>query len=377
MKKNLLIGICALSIAAQTSATVITVSNNPNSPGQYTDLQTAADAASNGDTLLIAGSATSYGSLTVNDKEIHVVGVGYEPNKQFPLSTSVQNITLGVAGSGSGAHNSTIEGLLITGDVTIGGTASEPLQNITVRRCKRQDGNWGIGIGEVDGVFIYNNLLVKGYYGKSISFGFLSQVTVGRNVFIENNIITGQVSISSTANAGIVIVKNNLITRGPGGGGANFGVPGTVDVANYCTVANNIYASGAQQIISGSYGIFSHNLAFDNSNADFIASGTNSASNNLDDVDPMFVLYQAGAGNYLTNDYHLQPGSPAIGAGLNGEDLGIYGGNYPWPDGGASGSGWMYTQEPQFPQVNQMTIQNPIVPVNGTLSVTSKGIVND
>lgn len=375
MKKKLLIGICALGIAAQTSATVITVSNNPNSPGQYTDLQAAADAASNGDTLLVAGSATSYGNLTVNDKEIHLVGVGYEPNKQFPLSTSVQNITLGVAGSG--AHNSTIEGLLITGDVTIGGTASEPLQNITIKRCKREDGNWGISIGEVDGVFVYNNLLIKGYYGMSISNGFLSQVTVGRNIFIENNIITGGVSMYSTANAGAVIVRNNLFTLGPGGGGANVGVPGTVTTANYCTVANNIYASGAQQNISGSYGIFTHNLAFDNSNADFIASGTNSASNNLDDVDPMFVLYQSGVANYLTNDYHLQPGSPAIGAGLNGEDLGIYGGNYPWPDGGASGSGWMYKQEPQFPQVNQMTIQNPIVPVNGTLSVTSKGIVND
>jgi hypothetical protein len=54
---TLIVGIFSLS----SMATVHTVSNNPNSPGEYNNLQTAIDAATNGDTLYVHGSPTSYG----------------------------------------------------------------------------------------------------------------------------------------------------------------------------------------------------------------------------------------------------------------------------------------------------------------------------
>ena len=51
---TLLVATCA------TFAATITVSNNFNSPAQYTDIQEAVDAAASGDTILIAGSPTTY-----------------------------------------------------------------------------------------------------------------------------------------------------------------------------------------------------------------------------------------------------------------------------------------------------------------------------
>jgi hypothetical protein len=47
---TLIVGIFSLS----SMATVHTVSNNPGSPGEYNNLQTAIDAATNGDTSVRA-----------------------------------------------------------------------------------------------------------------------------------------------------------------------------------------------------------------------------------------------------------------------------------------------------------------------------------
>ncbi|MCB0754370.1 MAG: hypothetical protein H6601_12355 [Flavobacteriales bacterium] len=384
MKKNLLIGICALSIAAQTSATVITVSNNPNSPGQYTSLQAAADAASNGDTLLIAGSGTSYGGVNNFSKQLHFVGVGYGPNKDFQLKTETGPIQLGVVDANENASGSTIEGILFHG-LNLIGTATVPLENITVKRCESSgaypSSDQMFRMEYVENIFIYNNVLRNCYYygnfnGSLFNTVYASMLLVDNstcdNIFVENNLI-GAIKGGVKA-GGTFIVRNNIFLRDNGNMIWAF-----LDAAN-ASIANNIIAH-VQGVGSASYCSYTNNLAFDNTNTgnNFPSGGTNTSVNNQDGVDPLFVNYTSG--QYITNawnfDFHLQPGSPAIGAGLNGEDLGIYGGNYPWPDGGASGSGWMYRQEPQFPQVNQMTIQNPVVPVNGTLSVTSKGIVND
>ena len=53
--------IALLSAAAGlANAAVLTVDNNPASVAMYTTLQAAVDAAATGDTILIAGSASSY-----------------------------------------------------------------------------------------------------------------------------------------------------------------------------------------------------------------------------------------------------------------------------------------------------------------------------
>jgi hypothetical protein len=55
---------------------VRTVSNNPDIPAQYNSLQATIDAASAGDTILVAGSASSYGNITIG-KKLVVYGAGY------------------------------------------------------------------------------------------------------------------------------------------------------------------------------------------------------------------------------------------------------------------------------------------------------------
>ncbi|MFT6855955.1 MAG: hypothetical protein ACJA0X_001932, partial [Cyclobacteriaceae bacterium] len=94
-----------LSYAAQ-----YTVSKDPNRVAQYTDLQLAIDDAANGDTILVYGATTAYGSINVY-KPLVLIGEGYNPNNG--LVTTISTLTLSRFNSTLSASGSTILGLNI------------------------------------------------------------------------------------------------------------------------------------------------------------------------------------------------------------------------------------------------------------------------
>src|SRR5690348_8515351 len=102
MKRKLLLTVLAYMLAQGTYATVITVDNNANSPGQYSSLQSAINAASAGDTLYVSGSTSSYGNFTLN-KRLTLIGTGYNPIKQIPMVSSLGTMTFDSVLSVSGA----------------------------------------------------------------------------------------------------------------------------------------------------------------------------------------------------------------------------------------------------------------------------------
>lgn len=356
-KLTALLTLC-LAAAFSTQAGIITVSNNSNSPGQFTDLQDAIDAAAAGDTILVAGSPTSYGNGNVY-KELHIIGAGYKPNKQVPNPTTLATVTFGAQSDGLGGYNtasgSSIEGCIV--GITIYGSSGYFTSNITVKRC-------------------------------DVTFNFYYYF---HNIRIFNNVIGGVSRVSSASpNWGGVDISNNIIKSnismiGSTGAYENdpwtvrnniFITPNYVLSSNYnAVITNNIFYKASPYSTSNTYCVFSNNLSFDSSNNTFPVTGTNSGGNNQENVDPDFVAVSSSYFNH-THDYHLNPGSPAINAGSDGTDIGIYGGSYPWPDGGASQSGYMYAQEPQVPQVNQMNVVNAAVPLNGSINVEVRGIIN-
>ncbi len=85
--KNLAYILLILSVSLTGNATILTVNNNNPSPGQYSDLQVAIDAANVGDTLLIHRSATTYGNATIT-KKLVLIGEGVLTNKA-PLTTDI------------------------------------------------------------------------------------------------------------------------------------------------------------------------------------------------------------------------------------------------------------------------------------------------
>jgi hypothetical protein len=108
-----------------------------------------------------------------------------------------------------------------------------------------------------------------------------------------------------------------------------------------------------------------------------LRSNENTDSGNLVNVDPQFENVTNLDNFNFTFNYRLKTGSPARNAATNGTDLGIYAAPYPFPSGGAPGSGFDTSALPPIPQVTEMTIQNATVQPGAPLNVNVKARVNN
>lgn len=358
-KKNLLLCL-AIGLGLTTQAATLTVDNKPNNPAQYNSIAAAAAAASAGDTILIAGSATSYTSVTI-DKRLHLVGAGIKPNK-FPNSaTTAANITF-TSTSSSSADGSSIQGISASNIILGNTTLSDTIRNITISRCAasiRLDRS-------VYDILIYNNILGQ----IASNYSDYENILVLNNIFQRNG---SNINIGQSAAAGSILIQNNLfITASVPSGTSVNAITGLRNGA----VTNNVFF-GLEPTDANTINCnFTYNLSFGGTDPNFVVGANSSQSNNLVNQSPLFI----DATDFSfddTDDYNYPASSPLSGSASNSGDIGIYGGTYPWPEGGLSGSGFMYAQEPQYPQTNQIQINTISIPQNGTLNVVVRGIKND
>lgn len=351
----------SLGTIFSSDATIHTVDNNPNAPGGvFNSIQLAIDASSNGDSIYVVGSASLYAPFSAA-KEIHLFGAGYNPDKQNPYSSVISGYSsfiVTVAGTiiTGDASGSTIEGVDINNLSLAGYSATFKLSNITISRCRNYNNN--INLASYLSDININNNIIKSIYGGQNS----------TNIIIANNIISQFQGFGSYINSGTFLCSNNIFA--PVTGSANFA---NIDNTIF---ANNIFYFYSPNSSTNEYCTFNNNISYGSANDAFNISGTNSGGGNFESVDPLFTSFAGPYGYTPTDDYHLQPSSLGINAGTDGTDIGIYGGAYPWPDGGISGGGFMYSQEADIPQTNQMNVQNAVVPLNGTLNISVKGITN-
>jgi hypothetical protein len=311
-------------------ATVITVSNTPNSPAQFTDLQTAINAATAGDTLYVSGSSTNYGDIVI-DKQLVLMGTGFNPQKEFPFVSSFGQIDFQMGSSGS-----IISGFNFSNNVNGAGA-----NNIQIRRCTFQ-------VIYVTGT---NWLIENNFVNSSIQCGN------SFNLVINNNFISGQINNSSLPN---FILSNNLFFTAGGGILLN-----SITNAN---IVNNIFYGAHTGGVSNS--VFNNNLTF-NSLQNTLPYGTNTGSGNIANQDPQFTTIQTL--NYTFSafdDYRLLSTSPGHNAGTDGTDIGPFGGSSPFPSSPIGG-------EPKIPQVKNMNLSNTTYPLNGNINLNVKGKKQD
>ncbi len=333
MKTTLLLLASLFTVAA--NATVYTVSNEPGHPAQYTDLQAAHDAAASGDTLYVTPSATNYGSLYVSHA-ITVIGGGYG---NAGANSMISGIYCQDGSSGSNFIGLDVSGLYPTYD-------SEN-SSILIERCR---------VSSISYNYYYyalNGLIVKHSVVNSIQMS-----SDWSNVLITNNLITGQISSSSSPS---VLISNNVFTNN--GGYALYNV-------QYAVVSNNIFYGSAPS--TDGYGVencaFNNNLSFGSSDDDLPPTGSNVGSGNFVGMDPLFVNVPDYQG-LPTYDYHLQAGSPGHNAGTDGMDIGLYGGSAPLAvalDG-----------VPRLPLVTQFNLLNSSIGQGGSINVQVQGSKHD
>jgi len=279
---------------------VITVDRNPGAVAMFTNMTDAYAAAVDGDTILVAGSATIYGSLDCY-KELHFIGNGY------------------MLGS--------------TGNDIPGVNRNATTLNIDFKENVSQ------GFGDS------SNSSVTGMAGGFGSDAMVTGVVVDKclNVTNQNWIFDGTVTITRC------YFRNNLIRLNASGSSISNSRVSNLELKQANTSADHCIIGSTIQTVVGSS--VSNTIFWFDKTSDMDADGNFTYCVN---IGPAGIV-PAGIGNdtgvhllseffvnpsedpTIDNYYMLKEGSPGSGTGQGGADMGIFGGSKPYVLSGVPG----------------------------------------
>ena len=361
----LLLAFFAASIS--TFATIRTVNNNLNGPGQFTAIQTAIDNSNSGDTIYVASSPANYTDPADNifqvTKKLTFIGVGMRPGEKK------ENQALSRIGSRfdiatTDANGSSWIGFYFAG-VGSALNVSGGVSNCQVLR------NWfdasstylGFNSASFSGWLIANN-----FFGMSCGPGINLNNNTVTNFIIQNNVFAegsgcgvsnGIAPIQNFSNSANCIVSNNLF-YGQQGVGVGNNDQAFINCTNLI-VENNIFHTMSPNGLSNS--VTNNNITF-GTVQDALPYGTNSGANNQANVDPQLTTFSVSS--FDPRAQNFQPaGGPAKTGGVGGTQMGVYGG---------SGFNWNNSAVPAIPVIKNFSITSgSTVPAGGniTIKVTS------
>ncbi len=130
MKKKIvtLVVFCA---AMAANATILRVSNVSGSTAPYSTIEAAHDAASPGDTIMVDGSPTGYGKITIT-KKLVLLGPGYLLLENGIVDEAAPSAQVGITLSEN--KTSTAAGSVVTGFTILGGGISVNVSNCIIKR---------------------------------------------------------------------------------------------------------------------------------------------------------------------------------------------------------------------------------------------------
>ncbi|MEX2233303.1 MAG: hypothetical protein WD824_14165 [Cyclobacteriaceae bacterium] len=366
--KNSIFGLLAGSILCLTfsaHATIRTVSNNPDRPAQFATVQSAIDASVAGDTIYVHGSQFLYPDFTVN-KRLVIMGAGYNSNNQFNLPTRVSNIYFFRDAGLQDGSGSVISGFAIASLIYFQ-SGSLSINDIRLFRNSLSTIYTYLGANYGNNWTIYNNIISGSIYGGS---GGPTAVSA-TNISIQNNIFSAGIIYGFSASS--VLIDHNVFT------GAN-----NLNYLYYATLTNNIFirSTGTLMTAQVNFNTFNKNISNlttvgPTAPTNSFTGGSNSEGTNYVAVTPDFEVV-TDLNNYNnTFNYRLKASSVGRNNGTDGTDIGIYGGAFPFPSGGAIGSGFDTSPLPPIPQVTEVNIQNATLQPGTPLNVQVKARVNN
>ncbi len=299
MKKYAILFLCFGFLTA--NATSWRVNNNPAIDADFSTFEAAVAGASAGDTLYMEGSNFTYGECVLT-KPLVLIGPGFYLTEND--STQVSNLEANFVRFtvDSTASGSQIYGCEFNDRVYINGS-----NIVFARNWVYGESSYGIGIYVGEANDVVNCSIIQNLCN-NIKGGYYSYDPVAHNTLIANNIIYGNINFNDNATN---VIFNNIIKN-------------VVDVHN-SIVKNNIRLSGGIPGFKVNTGnIFEYNLT----NYATPPPGTG----NVGGIDPIevFADYEETLGFSTDGKWHLKEGSPAIGAGENGTDCGVFGGTSPY-----------------------------------------------
>ncbi|MBP6431552.1 MAG: hypothetical protein KA319_07290 [Ferruginibacter sp.] len=320
----------ALFCTITAQAKIWRVNNNSGITADFTTLQAAHDAATSGDTIHLEPSIATYGNLTMT-KKLAIFSIGqFNSNnpgyQQSPAQSFCGNITI----NNDGANGSLIS-VRTEGEITISGATVANISIINTAGMAPSM-HWCFGVAGAINISGADNCIISKSWSARISIS-----SGANNTIISNNLIGNGLNVDATSSAIVsqnviyaVAVDNNCLTPS----------------INNSTVTNNIFNKGGTS-------------SFPNSTVSFnMSSGTNlpTGNGNVNNVD-MSTVFVDNNGGFIDNVYQLKAGSPAIAAGISGEDLGAFGGTSPF----------VLAVQPSIPSIYKLQV--PATPSGNSMNV--------
>ena len=310
----------------------------------YTTLQSAHDAASSGDIIYLEPSNISYGPL-VCVRPVTIIGNGYYLSQNPGLQLDTRESITDAITFASGSAGSRITGCALSSSINIGAST------ITVERNRFVSGycyvgyNPAIGSVGVSGIIFRQNIMENGY--SLALYPGSTAATAISNINITNNILTGGITSSGQyTRMSNILISNNVIgsITSPT---SQYGID-----ADNAVIKNNILTyTGTGTNFPPRNNAYSYNISGNT------AFGT--ANGNQQNSTPANIF--VGGTASTDGAYQLRSGSPAIGTGESGTDVGAYGGALPYRIAGIP-------NVPSIYQYNQSVSGNSL---NATISTRS------
>ena len=336
-------------LALPSYSRILTVSNRPDSPGQYTSMTAVMSAVVMNDTILVHGSPLNYGAFAVTQDNVVIIGTGHNPDKQYPYTTSFTDIFVD-------ANNAQLIGITVN---SVAFTRS----NFTMRRCKvlgSPSSSVAVQAATSGSSSDRNLLFESNVFTDSDPNILLWANRLGDVIIIRNNVFSAPITIhASSTLVTNCLIANNIFLKGPQ----------AFNDVDHATISNNIFFGSSPVVGAAATINYYNNISFQCLNDVFTVAPNITASNNLEGVDPQFVNYPGGGAVFSNlHDYNLAVGSPGIATGSDGRDRGVYGG---------FGTIFNMRGEPTIPIVTGVTITSPTTVAPGgtlTITVTSKRV---
>lgn len=282
--------------AAIANAAILTVDNRPGANAMFKSFGAAYAAANDGDTITLAGSSTNYSGGGIY-KRLTIIGPGYFHNENSIPGTNPNRATIGLTlatdpllGSSNGTKLLGLSGVF---------TVQSNLSGIVVDKCNSE------AIGGLFWIISSPVSITRCYAGN-----FNIQFTSGSTGSIIRNSLIGSLSLNTSGiNADRLVITNSFN-----------GNPST-------SISNSIF------IFSNASSFTRNNSSVSNCMAvgfDTLPVGGGNINGQL--VNNVFL-------NTGSNDgkWRVKTGSPALGAGTGGSDMGAFSGPNPYVLSGIPG----------------------------------------
>lgn len=285
----------AFSLTIYANAKVWRVNNIASFNADFTSFIEAQNNVAPNDTLYFEGSTVSYGDIVIN-KPLVLIGTGYFLNENPETQSNAIPTQFGQIEFKAGSAGSVITGLTSTSVIIYE-------SNISVISCLLKKVNLNYTANSIENVFIHRNYIYRGSLSGTGDYYSISNLLITNN-FIQDDGMSSVIYFGENVEGAI---KNNTIK-------------GHISFHNMI-VSNNIHVSGTYY-----YNIHVNNSFYNNicDKTQFPAGNGNQQNVTMTDV------FVGSTGNSTDGQWKLKPFSPAIGAGNDDTDCGMFGGASPY-----------------------------------------------